>query len=150
MPQYTFQLRGWHGIIAVALLVGYCGFSTFLRVQSADVGMREAIREYLLNEYSGRSPSDLQRVLTEARAGQTVESLAALQKYDVEFSSISAVGKFSAEYETVRVQITVDGSPPPSGPALRYFRVEHALSGKWLVVSPSDAYDYYSQLFPFL
>ena len=150
MPQYTFQFRGWHGIIAVVLFLGYCGVSASLRLRSTDDGMREAIREYLLNEYSGRSPGDVQRVLAEARTGQTVESLPEVQKYDVEFPSISAVGRFAAEYETARVQITVDGGSPPKGPALRYFRVEHVLSGKWLVVGQSDAYNYYSELLPFL
>lgn len=139
MPQYTFQFRGWQGVIALVLLLDYCGVSASLPVRSTDNGMREAIREYLLDEYSGRSLSDVQRILSEASAGQAVESLPEAQKYDVESSSISALGKFMAEYERVRVQITVDGSLPPKGPALRYFRMKHTLSGKRLVLGQSDA-----------
>jgi hypothetical protein len=150
MPQYTFQFRGWHCIVAVALLLCYYGISVYARVRGVDDGMRAAIREYLLNEYSGRSAGDVQRILSEAHSGQAVENLPEVQQHDVEFPSISAVGTYAAEYETVRVEISVDGGRPPLGEALRYFRVEEISSGKWLVVGKSDSYSYYSDLFPFL
>lgn len=148
-PQYTFQFRGWHAIVAVVLFVCYCGVSVYARVRAVDDGMRESVRQYLLNEYSGRSPNDVQRILAEARNGLPVESLPEVQKRDVEFPSFSAVGSYAAPVETVRAQITVDGGAPPEGAAMRFFRVERALDGQWLVVGPSDSYSYYSQLFPF-
>jgi hypothetical protein len=148
MPQYTFQFRGWHAIVAVVLVLGYWGASVYARVRAVDDGTRDSIRQYLLNEYSGRGPNDVQRILAEARNGQPVEDLPEVQKRDVEFPSFSAVGKYDAPFETVRVEITVDGGAPPEGEAMRYFRVER-LGGKWLVVGRSDSYNYYSQLFPF-
>lgn len=150
MPRFTFQFRGWHGIIAVVVLLGYFGVSASLPVGSTDEGTRQAVREYLLNEYSGRGPVDVHRVLAEAHAGQTVESLPEVQKFDVEFPSVSAAGKFAAEYETVRVKIAVDGGSPPTGSDLRNFRMEYTLSRKWLVVGRSDAYSYTSELLAFL
>ena len=150
MPQYNFELRGWHAIVAVVLLLACAAVSTIAHTRSVDDGMREALRQYLLNEYSGRGPADIQRILSEAQNGQNIESSPEVAKRDVEFSSISAVGKVLGEFETVRVTITVDGGPPPRGAALRYFRVERALSGQWLVVGQTDSYRYYSELFPFL
>ena len=98
MPQYTFQFRGWHAVVAVVLFLGYWGLSVYARVRAVDDGMRDSIRQYLLNEYSGRSPNDVQRILAEAHNGQPVENLPEVQKRDVEFPSFSAVGKYGAPW----------------------------------------------------
>jgi len=148
MPRYAFQLRGWHAIVGVVLLIGYWGISAYGRVRTVDGGMRDSIRQYLLNEYSGRGPKDVQRILMEAHNGQPVEKLPEVQQRDVEFPSVSAVGKYGGPFEVVRVQNTVDGGQPPEGAALRYFRVEYVAAGRWLVIGQSDSYGYYSELLP--
>jgi hypothetical protein len=151
MPQYnyTFQLRGWHMIFGVAILAGYFGISAWLRVRAADEAMRDSVRHYLLNRYSGRSLSDVQRILSEARDGLPVEALPPVQQRDVEFPSFSVLGKYSDAVETVRAQITVDGGAPPDGVAVRYIHVERAFTGGgWLVTGETNSYSYYSQLLP--
>ena len=112
-------------------------------------GMRDAICECFLNEYSGRSPKDVQRSLNEAKNGQHIENLPGVRQNDIDFPSVSAVGKYGALYEPVRVQTKMDGGPPPEGPAVRYSRVEHVAADKWLAVGQSDSYNYYSELLPF-
>jgi len=149
MSQYAFRVHGWQAIAAVVLLFGYWGVSAYSHVRTVDDDMRDAIRQYLLNEYSGRSLKDVQRILKEAKSGQLIEDLPEVQQRDVQFSSASAVGRYGAPFEVIRVQITVDGGQPPEGAAVRYFRVEHVTTDKWLVVGQSDSYSYYSEFFPF-
>ena len=149
MPERLFQLRGWHALVGVVVLCGYWSVSAYSRVRVVDDHMRDAVRQYLLNEYSGRSPRDVQRILSEARSGRPVENLPEVQQHDIQFPSASAVGRYGAPSDLIRVQITVDGGQTPEYGAVRYFRVEHVAGDKWLVVGQSDSYSYYSEFFSF-
>jgi hypothetical protein len=148
MPEYTFQLRGWHAIVAVLALLVYAGGTMLVRVRTVDDGMRNAVREQLLNDYSGRSPKDLARIVAEARSGSPIESVPALVQRNVEFTSITAHGKFGGQVAHVRAEVTVDGGPPPDGRSIRYFCLSPKLGGGWMVVAESSPYRYYSELLP--
>ena len=73
MAEYNLQLRGWHALIAIPLVLGFWGMEMYLRVRPVDDAMRDAVRAELLNEYSGRGPKDVARIVAEARAGSPVE-----------------------------------------------------------------------------
>jgi hypothetical protein len=149
MAEYNFQLRGWHAFVAIAVVLGFWGIQMYLRVRPVDDAMRDALRSELLNEYSGRGPKDVARLVTEARAGSPVEPLPPLVQRDVEFTSIAARGKIGAPVTLVRAEITVDGSPPPDGRPVRYFRMSTKfIGGGWMVVGESDSYAYFMQLVP--
>jgi hypothetical protein len=148
MPEYNFQLRGWHAVVAIVALIGYSGIQMWMRVRTVEDGMRDAVRERLLNEYSGRGPRDVARLLAEARNGTPVESLPELVQRDVEFTSMAAHGRMGGPVAFVRVEVTVDGAPPPDGRAIRYFSVSRKFDGGWMVVGDSDSYRYYRELFP--
>jgi hypothetical protein len=45
----------------------------YMRVRTVDDAMRDAVREELLNEYSGRGRKDAARIVAEAREGISVE-----------------------------------------------------------------------------
>jgi hypothetical protein len=113
MAEYNLQLRGWHAVVAIVALIGFTGLKMYLRVRPVEHGMRDAIREELLNEYSGRGPKDVARLVAEARAGLPVEPVAPLVQHDVEFTSIAAHGKIGGPVTLVRAEITVDGGAPP-------------------------------------
>jgi len=149
MPEYNFQLRGWHAVIAIVALIGYGGIQIWMRVRTVEDGMRDAVRERLLNEYSGRGPRDVARLLAEARNGTPVDPLPEQVQRDVEFTSMAAHGRMGGPATFVRVEVTVDGAPPPDGRAIRYFRVSRKFEGGgWMVVGESDSYFYYRELFP--
>jgi hypothetical protein len=139
MAEYNVQLRGWQALVAIPVLLGFWGVEMYLHVQSVDDAMRDAVRAELLNEYSGRGPKDVARLVAEARAGSPVEPVQPLVQRDVEFPSIAARGK-------------VDGSvtlvPPPDSRPVRYFRMASKLGGGWMVVGESDSYGYLMQLMP--
>jgi hypothetical protein len=67
----------------------------------------------------------------------------------VEFTAIGAHGKMGALVTLVRVEITVDGGPPPDGRSVRYFQMERKFTDdSWMVVGNSDSYLYYRALAP--
>lgn len=149
MPEYNLQFRGWHVLLGVALLAGFFGLKMYMHVRSVDDGMRDAVRDELLNEYSGRGPRDVARIVSEAREGMPVEQVQPVVQRDVEFTSIGARGKMGGALTLVRTEITVDGGPPPDGRAVRYFRVSRKfMGGGWMVVGESDSYNYFMQLMP--
>jgi hypothetical protein len=148
MAEYNFQFRGWQALVAVAVVLGFWGIEIYLHVQSVDDAMREAVRAELLNEYSGRGPKDIARLVAEARAGAPVEPVQPLVQRDVEFTSIAARGKMDGRVTLVRAEVTVDGGPPPDGRPVRYFRMSTKLGGGWMVVGESDSYSYFRELMP--
>jgi hypothetical protein len=148
MADFNFQLRGWHALLAIPLVLGFLGIQLGLRMHYVDDKMRDGVRKELLNEYSGRGPADAARIVEEAREGSPVEPVQPLVQRDVEFTSIGAHGKMGASEILVRAEITVDGGPPPDGRTVRYFRMSQMLGGAWMVIGESDSYFYYSDLLP--
>jgi hypothetical protein len=147
MPEYNFQLRGWHALLAIPVLALYLLVTMMAHVRSVDDAMRDAVRQHLLNEYSGRGPKDVARILAEAHDGAPVESLPPEVQRDVEFPSFAAHGKMDGRVVYVRVTITVDGAAPPDGRSIRYLTLSSRLGG-WNVTSESSAYIYYNELLP--
>jgi hypothetical protein len=148
MAEYNVPLRGWHAVVAIVALIGFTGLKMYLRVRPVEDGMRDAIREELLNEYSGRGPKDVARLVAEARAGLPVEPVAPLVQRDVEFTSIAARGKIGGPVTLVRAEITVDGGAPPDGRPVRFFRVTPKFGSGWMVLGETDSYRYLMELFP--
>ena len=106
-----------------------------------------AVHERFLNEYSGRSPKDVGRILAEARAGLPVESLPEVVERDVEFTCIGAHGRTQAPVILVRAEAKVDGVAPPDGRPVRRFRLSRKFMGNgWMIVGESDSYSYYREL----
>lgn len=148
MPEYNFQLRGWHALLAI-LALGLYLFATMLaHIRSVDDSMRDAVRQRLLSEYSGRAPKDVARIVAEAREGAPIESLPAEVPRNVDFHSFAAHGKMDGRVIYVRADIAVEGAAPPDGRAIRYFTISRKLGGGWMVTGESTAYTYYNELLP--
>jgi hypothetical protein len=149
MAEYNFQLRGWHALVGIAALIAYSGIQMCLRLRTVDDGMRSAVRERLLDEYSGRGPKDIARIVAEARQGSQIEPVPEVVPRDVQFTSIAAHGRMGGAATLVRAEITVDGGSPPDGRSVRYFRVTRKfMEDGWMVVGESNSYLYYRELAP--
>jgi hypothetical protein len=149
MAEYNFQLRGWHAIVGILAVLGFVGIQMYLRVRTVDDGMRDAVRERLINEYSGRSPKDIARIVAEAREGSPIEPVPEIVQRDVEFKSMGAHGRMGAPAIIVRAEVEVDGGPPPDDRPVRYFRVSRKfMDAGWMVVGESTSYLYYRELVP--
>lgn len=148
MPEYNYEFRGWHAAIALVAVLGFFGVKSFLRIRMVDESMRDAVRQQLMNEYSGRGPKDVARLVAEARAQQPLDAVPPLVQRDIEFKSIGARGQWDALVAVIRVEITVDGAAPPDGRNTRFFRVSQKLDGGWMVIGDSDSYSYFMMLVP--
>ena len=147
MAEYSYQLKGWQAIAAVAALAIFTGGRMYFRVRPVDDGVREAVKTRLLNEYSGRGPKDVMRILAEAKEGKPVEQLQPVVQRGVEFTSIAGHGRMGGSLVVVRAEIAVDGGPPPDGRAIRYFSVSPKFGGDgWMVNGESDSYRYFEEL----
>jgi hypothetical protein len=104
MAEYNVQLRGWHALAGIAALLGFFGIQTYMRVRTVDNGMRDAVRERLVREYSGRGPKDIARILADARDGSPIEALPEVVQCDVEFTSIAAHGRIGAAAILLRAE----------------------------------------------
>ena len=96
MAEYNFQFRGWHILVGIAAVVGFFGIQTYMRIRTVNNGLRDAVRERLVNEYSGRGPKDLAWLAAEAREGSPIGPVPEVVQRDVEFTSIAALGKMGA------------------------------------------------------
>ena len=148
MPEYNFQLRGWHAIVAIFVIAVYLCGTTLAHIRPVDDQMRDVVRERLLNEYSGRGPKDIARIVAEAHEGSPVEAVPSVVQRDVEFASMAAHGKRSGRVTYVRVVIMVDGGSPPDGRSIRYFALSSKLGGGWMVVGETNSYSYYREVLP--
>lgn len=149
MPTYNYQLRGWHAVLAVLALLGFTGLKMAQRIRPVDNAMRAAVRDELLNEYSGRGPKDVASLVAQARAGQPLNSLPPVVQRDVEFTSIGARSAKGSSVVLIKAEITVDGGAPPDGRSIRYFCIEQKFAeDSYIVVGNSSAYNYFREIFP--
>jgi hypothetical protein len=146
MAGTRIELTGWKAIVAGLLLLGWFGVRVYLHLPKVTDEGCEALRTWLVKDYTGRGPRDVAQRVADYRAGKPMQPLdlpAVLP--NVEFMSVSAHGWRDAM--VVRTEISVDGGPPPDGQPVRYLFLTTKFEGGWMVLSESDSYRYYRALF---
>ena len=135
---YRFTLTGWKAFIALAIIGGWYGLRAYMNMQPVSDDQRQAIEEFLTNEYSGNSPQDLLRRLQAANAGQPIEPV---QAAPLHVNLQSAAARGNGSHVIVRVEVTVDGAAPPDGRTVRFLSLSHQ-ADKWVVLWNSTSYQY--------
>jgi hypothetical protein len=147
MADMRIEVSGWRAIAVGVLALAVFGGRAYRRVENVPDDGREALRTWLVKEYTGRGLKDVAQRLADHRAGlpdQPLELPAVMPQ--VEFVSLSAHG-WRSDSMIVRTEISVDGGPPPDGRSIRYLFLTTKVEGGWMVLSESDSYSYYSALF---
>jgi len=148
MADTRIELTGWKAIVAAALILGVSGYQIYSRFQTVPNGGQQALREWLVKDYTGRGPKALAQRVAAYRAGvPDALDLPPASDPHVEFVSLSAHGWRDAMI--VRTEISVDGGPPPDGKPVRYLFLTTKYEGGWMVLSESDSSRYYDVLFNF-
>jgi hypothetical protein len=142
MPDYKFTLSGWKALVALAIVAAWYGAQVSYRIRPVDDAGRQAIQSWLLRGYRGETPKDLLRKLEDAKAGLPPEPEP--PPMDVQIVSLSAHGGTS--HMIVKVEVTVNGDPPPDGRPIRYLYVSRNFDDTWSVLYESSAYAYKSAL----
>jgi hypothetical protein len=145
MGETRIELSGWKAIVALAVILGVSGIRIYTRFPTVNDEGREALRTWLVKDYTGRGPKALAQFVADYRAGVPVQPVAPpTVEPKVEFVSLSAHGWRDAM--VVRSEISVDGGPPPDGQPVRYLFLTTKYEGGWMVLSESDSYRYYTAL----
>jgi hypothetical protein len=145
MGESRIELTGWKAIVAVVLILGVTGYRIYSRFPTVNDDGREALRAWLVKDYTGRGVKDLARRVADYRAGLPDRPVAVpAVEPRVEFVSLSAHGWRDAM--VVRSEISVDGGPPPDSQPVRYLFLTTKVEGGWMVLSESDSFRYYTAL----
>src|SRR5260370_11682418 len=141
MSETRIDLTGWKAVAIVALILAVSGYRLYSRSQTVTDDGREALRIWLIKDYTGRGPKDLARRVADYQAGlpdrpSDVAKVLTL----VEFVSLSAHGTRDAMI--VRCEISADGGGPPDGKPVRYLHLTAKPGGGWMVLSEGDSYEY--------
>jgi hypothetical protein len=148
VTETRIELTGWKAIVVGVLILGVSGYQVYSRFQTVSDGGQQALREWLVKDYTGRGPKALAKIVADYRAGLPTQALdRPAVDPQVEFVSLSAHGWHDAMI--VRTEISVDGGPPPDGKPVRYLFLTTKYEGGWMVLSESDSYRYYDVLLNF-
>lgn len=146
MSEIKIRVTGWKAILVLVVAVAFVGYRyvamrTTLATEAAD-----ELRLWLAAGYISQGLPALQEAVErgdrEAAATQA-QDLVAQER--IEFASIGARG--SRDDVVVRVEILVDGKPPPDGRQVRYFRMRHSLVTGWTMRYETSALAYIFKLF---
>jgi hypothetical protein len=145
MEETRIELTGWKAIAALVLILGVTGYRIYSRFPAVNDEGREALRTWLVKDYTGRGPKALAQFVADYRAGVPVQPAAPpTVEPKVEFVSLSAHGWRNGM--VVRSEVSVDGGPPPDGQPVRYLFLTTKFEGGWMVLSESDSFQYYRML----
>jgi hypothetical protein len=145
MSETRIDLTGWKAVAIAALILAVSGYRLYSRFQTVPDDGREALRTWLVKDYTGKGPKDLARRAADYRAGlpdRPPDVPTVLPR--VEFVSLSAHGMRDAMI--VRCEISADGGGPPDGKPVRYLHLTAKPGGGWMVLSEGDSYEYYVAL----
>ena len=145
MAETRIELSGWKAVVVGLLILGVSGYRVASRFPTVNNEGRDALRTWLVRDYTGRGPKALAKRVADYRAGlpDHPEEAPAVEPR-VEFKSLSAHGL--QEDMIVRTEVTVDGGPPPDGQPIRYLFLTTKPGGGWMVLSESDSFKYYEVL----
>jgi hypothetical protein len=145
MGETRIELTGWKAILVAMLILGVTGYRIYSRFPTVNDDGREALRVWLVKDYTGRGQKALAQRVADYRAGLPDRPVAVpAVEPRVEFVSLSAHGWRDAM--VVRSEISVDGGPPPHSQPVRYLFLTTKVEGGWMVLSESDSFRYYAAL----
>jgi hypothetical protein len=148
VAETRIELTGWKAIIVAILILGVSGYRISARIRTVNDEGQQALRSWLVKDYTGRGPKALAKRVADYRAGLPDRPLELpAEMPHVDFVSLSAHG--SRDAMVVRTEISVDGGPPPDGQPIRYLFLTTRPEGGWMVLSESDSFNYYEVLFNF-
>jgi hypothetical protein len=141
--EYRQQLRGWQGAVVGVAIVGVVAYQCARRIQTVDDSARFAIGVSLTREYQGRGLKEqVQEYLKQRASGEAPKEPPPSDVPIPMVALVSVKGHGLQDVMVAKVEVTVNGGPPPDGRSVRYLDLMRSVDGRWLVVADSDAYHY--------
>jgi hypothetical protein len=139
----SIKITGWKAIpvLVVILLIG--GYRYYAMRASLDTEAKQLIRERILTDSMRNWVGELEErdpaSMTPEEAARNVDGFLRLKKIDI----VSMEARGRGDRVVVRVEITVDGKPPPDGRNVRYFRMRHSMLTGWRIKRETTALSYH-------
>lgn len=148
------KLTGRNAVLAVVALVAF-GFYRMSSMQTElETEALEELKAYLAAEYATKDVAALSEALETDRPVSDQEAVtrtnAILAAQNISFSSVSARGMWAGRQGAeviVRIEIQVNGGPPPDGEPVRYYRMRYRGLSGWDVGGRTSAWSYRLKLF---
>ncbi len=138
MSQVQIKLTGAKAVVAILLVAAFMGYRFFSAMSTIETAAAEELKFSLWGEYASRLMAEKPQP-TEETARR------ALALDNIEFPEIN--GRGTPGDMIVRVRISVNGSPPPDGRSVRYFRMEYSQLTRWRYVRATTAFAYHLNFF---
>lgn len=138
MSQVQIKLTGAKAVVAILLVAAFMGYRFFSATSTIETDAAEELKFSLWGQYASQ-------LLAEKPEPTAETARRALALDNIQFSEIN--GRGTPGDMVVRVHIVVDGSPPPDGRSVRYFRMEYSQLTKWRYVRETTALAYHLNFF---
>ena len=122
----TITLRGWKALIPLVAFVAWIAFN-YQRVHATlDTKAMESLRPWIVGHYTSAAMADTNGKSFDQMTGEEREAYSRkiANAGKVEIKSIQARG--TGNNVICRVEVLVDGKPPPDGKSVRYFRMSYS------------------------
>ncbi len=139
----TFKLSGPGALVALVVIGAIMGVQFFSQRQTLQTQGIDAIKTYLVAEYTRQYLPELQQATMDGTLSQTRADriVADVTPENIDIVSITAHGHSGRC--VARVEIRVAGSEPPSGGSVRYLRMSHSALTGWRVQRDTNRWSYY-------
>ena len=146
MSTKTIKLTGWKALIVIVAIGAFAAIKYSAGRETLPTEGADELKLWISAEYVRAGLPALEEAIEsgnrEAVEAQTQDVLAGNR---IVFRSIKARG--SSSDMVVRVEIAVDGGPPPVGDAVRYFAMEYSMITGWRMHHETTALAYYLEFF---
>lgn len=148
------KLNGPSAILGVVALVAFGAYRMTSMQTELETDALDELKAYLVAEYASADVAALSDALDSDQPVDDETAIAYTEKIlasqNITFSSVSARGMWNASdggYAIVKVEIRVDGAPPPDGESTRYYRMRYRPLSGWTVGGPTSSWSYHLKLF---
>lgn len=148
------KLKGPTAVIGVVALLLFGAYRMNSMETELETEALDELKAYLAAEYAGKDVAALSEALESPQTldpeQAKVQADEILANQNITFPSVSARGFWDAKDggdAVVRVEIQVDGGPPPDGVATRYYRMRYRPLSGWRVGGRTSVWSYRLKLF---
>ncbi len=142
-----FRLRGWGALAVLLAFASVWGYRQWSMRTTIDGAALDKIKPWIVAEFASKALSEtagrpFEQLTTEERRSLSEKVLAA-GRAEVKVTGLHGLG----DEAVVRVEVSIDGQPPPDGRTTRYYRLNHSLLLGWTFRQEVPRLSYWLELF---
>lgn len=139
----TLKLKGWKAVVAL-IIIGSGWVLWRLNMESTfDTGAVETLKPWIRADFARKVLKDAGTTSVDTMSEAEAEAFTSrlLAAHNVELDVQTAHG--SGERVVLKVEVMVDGKPPPDGKTIRYYSMRYSAITGWSYNRETDAVAYW-------